>query len=55
MISRRHALAIVASAAAATATFRPALAQNVPPADLAQPGPLGDVWQGAETAKATII
>jgi protein-disulfide isomerase len=33
----------------------PALAQSVPVADLAQAGPLGDVWLGSESAKCTII
>ena len=57
MLSRRQTLGAFGSAVAA-ATFagaRPALAQNVAVSDLAVPGPLGDVWQGPESAKVTIV
>ena len=56
MLSRRHALATLGFAAAAGSLLpRAAWAQNVSPAELAVPGPLGDVWLGPETAKVTII
>ena len=57
MMTRREALALLGSAVASTALFRslPALAQAVPPQDLAVPGPLGDVAQGPADAKVTII
>lgn len=56
MISRRDMLALAAGAAgAAVAGLRPAFAQNVSVTELAQPGPLGDVWLGPDTAKVTII
>lgn len=56
MISRRDMLALVASASGvALAGLRPALAQNVSPAELMKPGPLGDVWLGPESAKVSIV
>ena len=56
MITRREALIGIGSAAAAAALgLAPALAQSFPPQELAQAGPLGDVWQGAPDAKVTII
>ena len=57
MITRRHALQLLGSVAATAvlATSFPALAQNVSPQDLAQPGPLGDVIQGSADAKVTIV
>ncbi|HEV2603581.1 MAG TPA: DsbA family protein [Microvirga sp.] len=57
MITRRQALQLLGSVAgtALLVTSFPALAQNVAPADLAQPGPLGDVIQGPADAKVTII
>ena len=57
MLSRREALGTLGSALGTAALLRslPALAQDVPAADLATPGPLGDVWQGPESAKVTII
>ena len=57
MITRRQALQLLGSVAgtALLVTNFPALAQNVAPADLAQPGPLGDVIQGPPDAKVTII
>ena len=56
MITRRHALATLVTAAALPAF--PALAQRgqpVPQEELAQAGPLGDVWLGPADAKVTII
>jgi protein-disulfide isomerase len=57
MITRREALALLGSAAASAALFQslPVLAQGVPVQDLAAPGPLGDVVQGPQNAKVTII
>ncbi len=57
MITRRKALDLIANAAglAVLATTLPAFAQNVPPADLAVPGPLGDVVLGPADAKVTIV
>jgi protein-disulfide isomerase len=57
MLSRRAALGTLGSAIGATALLRaaPSLAQDVPAGELAVPGPLGDVWQGPESAKVTII
>ena len=57
MITRRQALQLLGSVAgtALLVTSFPALAQNASPADLAQPGPLGDVIQGPADAKVTII
>ena len=57
MMTRREALALLGSAAAAAAWLPsvPALAQSVPPQDLAVAGPLGDVAQGPADAKVTII
>ncbi|MCB5175316.1 MULTISPECIES: DsbA family protein [Microvirga] len=57
MITRRQTLQLLGTAAATAliATSFPALAQNVAPADLAVPGPLGDVALGPEDAKVTII
>jgi protein-disulfide isomerase len=57
MLSRREALGTLGSALGTAALLRslPALAQDVSAADLATPGPLGDVWQGPESAKVTII
>ncbi|HEU4520086.1 MAG TPA: DsbA family protein [Microvirga sp.] len=57
MITRRQALELLGTAAATALvlTSLPALAQNVSPADLAVPGPLGDVALGPPDAKVTII
>jgi protein-disulfide isomerase len=57
MITRRQALELLGTAAASALvlTSLPALAQNVAPADLAVPGPLGDVALGPADAKVTII
>jgi protein-disulfide isomerase len=57
MITRRQALELLGTAAATALvlTSLPALAQNVSPADLAVPGPLGDVALGPADAKVTII
>ena len=57
MITRREALALLGSAAAAAALLPgfPALAQNVSPDELATPGPLGDVALGPANAKVTIV
>ena len=61
MITRRDALALLGTAvAAATLTHAlPAWAQGrgAPASveELAQPGPLGDVWLGAQDAKVTVI
>jgi protein-disulfide isomerase len=57
MITRRQALELLGTAAASALvlTSLPALAQNVSPADLAVPGPLGDVALGPADAKVTII
>ena len=57
MRSRREALATFGLALGATALggVIPASAQDVPVADLALPGPLGDVWQGPESAKVSVI
>ena len=56
MLSRRHALGTLGSAAfAAAALSRPAYSQNASPGELAKPGPLGDAWVGPETAKVTIV
>jgi protein-disulfide isomerase len=57
MMTRREALALLGSAAAAAAWLPsfPALAQSVSPQDLGVAGPLGDVAQGAADAKVTII
>ena len=57
MITRRQALEFLGTAAATplVLTSLPALAQNVSPADLAVPGPLGDVALGPADAKVTII
>ncbi len=57
MLSRRDALGTLGSALGAAALIhsRPALAQEVAAADLMVAGPLGDVWQGPQTAKVAII
>jgi protein-disulfide isomerase len=57
MITRREALVLLGSAAAAAALLPsfPALAQNVPAGDLAPVGPLGDVALGPADAKVTIV
>ncbi|MDB5591168.1 DsbA family protein [Enterovirga sp.] len=56
MITRRDMIALAAATAgAASLGVGPAFAQNVSAAELAKPGPLGDVWVGPETAKVTII
>ena len=57
MITRRYALAALATAAAAVPAL-PAFAQRGQPVaqeELAQAGPLGDVWLGPADAKVTII
>jgi protein-disulfide isomerase len=57
MMTRRQALSLLGSVAATAllTTGLPVLAQNVSPADLALPGPLGDIAQGPADAKVTII
>lgn len=56
MLSRRETIALAAAATgAALAGLTPAFAQNASLRELAQPGPLGDVWIGPETAKVTIV
>ena len=57
MLSRREALGTLGSAIGAAALLRSssAFAQDVSATELAVPGPLGDVWQGPESAKVTII
>ena len=57
MITRRQALQLLGSVAGAAllATSLPALAQNVSVEDLKQAGPLGDVAQGPDDAKVTIV
>ncbi len=57
MLSRREALGTLGSAIGAAALLRSssAFAQDVSAIELAVPGPLGDVWQGPESAKVTII
>ena len=57
MITRRETLKLVGAAVGAAALLPSweVLAQNVAPADLAAPGPLGDVVQGPADAKVTII
>src|SRR5919107_1407754 len=57
MITRRQAFGLLGTAPAAPllVTSLPALPQNVSPADLAEPGPLGDVFLGPPDAKVTIV
>jgi protein-disulfide isomerase len=61
MITRRDALALLGTAAAAGVAMHslPAWAQGKGAAasveELAQPGPLGDVWLGPQDAKVTVI
>ncbi len=57
MITRRETLKFVGAAVGAAALLPSweVFAQNVAPADLATPGPLGDVAQGPANAKVTII
>lgn len=55
MITRRTALGALGAASLAGTIARPAYAQNVAPADLAVPGPLGDAWIGSADAKVTVI
>jgi protein-disulfide isomerase len=57
MITRREALVLLGSAAAAAVLLPtvPALAQSVPPDEIAAPGPLGDVALGPADAKVTIV
>ena len=57
MMTRREALALLGSAAAAAAWLPsfPALAQSASAQDLAVAGPLGDVTQGPADAKVTIV
>ncbi|TDR93776.1 DsbA family protein [Enterovirga rhinocerotis] len=56
MITRRETVGLMAAAAAtAWAGIGPAFAQNVDVAQLMEPGPLGDIWQGPEGAKVTIV
>ena len=55
MLTRRDTLVLSAAAAGASlAGLSPAFAQNVASAQLAQEGPLGDVWLGPKDAKVTI-
>jgi protein-disulfide isomerase len=57
MITRRQVLEglAITAGAAVLASSHPALAQNVSTADLAIPGPLGDVALGPADAKVTVI
>jgi protein-disulfide isomerase len=57
MITRRHALQLLGSAAATALvlSYQPAFAQNVDPKDLALPGPMPDVALGPADAKVTIV
>jgi protein-disulfide isomerase len=57
MITRRDALTLIGSTALAGSLLQslPALAQSASAADLAVPGPLGDVFQGPDDAKVTIV
>jgi protein-disulfide isomerase len=57
MITRRETLKLVGAAVGAAALLPSweVFAQNVASADLATPGPLGDVAQGPADAKVTII
>jgi protein-disulfide isomerase len=57
MITRRQALQLLGSVAATAllATSLPALAQEASVEELSKAGPLGDVAQGPEDAKVTII
>lgn len=57
MMTRRKALSLFGSVAATAllVASEPVFAQNVSPADLAVPGPLGDIVQGPADAKVTIV
>jgi protein-disulfide isomerase len=57
MFTRRETLGLIGGAGAASFLLSQGevLAQNASVADLAQPGPLGDVWLGPDTAKVSII
>lgn len=56
MITRRDTLVLMGAAAlAAKAGITPAFAQNVNAAELLKPDPLGDIWQGPEGAKVSIV
>lgn len=60
MLTRRQATLIFGTTALASIAGLelfpgPARAADPSPADLAMPGPLGDVWLGSPDAKCTII
>jgi protein-disulfide isomerase len=59
MLTRRQATRIIGATALASLTsletLRPARAADPSPGDLAEAGPLGDVWLGSPDAKCTII
>jgi protein-disulfide isomerase len=60
MLTRRHITLILGTTALASlggvdALLAPARAADPTAADLAMPGPLGDVWLGSPDAKCTII
>src|SRR6478672_2963888 len=55
MITRRDTLYTLGAAAAAALVAGEAAAQNASVAELAVPGPLGDVWLGPADAKVTIV
>jgi len=55
MITRRDTLHTLGAAAAAALVAGEAVAQNASVAELAVPGPLGDVWLGPADAKVTIV
>ena len=55
MITRRDTLYTLGAAAAAALVAGEAVAQNASAAELAVPGPLGDVWLGPADAKVTIV
>ncbi|HMO29345.1 thioredoxin domain-containing protein [Enterovirga sp.] len=54
MITRRETLVLMGAAAVA-AGISPAFAQNVNPAELLKPDPLGDIWLGPDDAKVSIV
>jgi protein-disulfide isomerase len=55
MITRRQAVIGLGALGLSGLTAGPALAQSPSASDVAVPGPLGDIWIGAENAKVTVI
>lgn len=55
MITRRQAVVGFGALGLAGLSAGPVLAQNPSAGDVAVPGPLGDIWIGAENAKVTVI